>query len=84
MRCSTGGHGSVVRGTHSVPGDRGPGAAVPGADQQHPAKGVQLQRDPQPQSGFRHHLCTMYPCAAGDTEAGRSHAGVKQTLWHDH
>ena len=55
-------HRPPPRGPHSLPDNGGQGAAVPGADLQHPAERLLLQRDTQPEGGTGHHLRSMHPC----------------------
>lgn len=62
-----GGYRVTLRDPHRVAGDRGTGATVPGADQQHSTEAVQLQRDPQSSGSVGHHLRAVHPCATGDT-----------------
>lgn len=71
-----GGYRVALRDPHRVAGDRGPGEAVPRADQQHPAEAVQLQRDPQSPSGVGYHLRAVHAGAARNTSSCWRDAGV--------
>ena len=44
----------------------------------------QLQRDPQPARGARHHVHPVHTCTAGAAAASRCDARVVAALWHDH
>lgn len=66
MSVQPGGHGGALRGADRLAADGQPGAAVPGADQQHAAAPVQLQRDPQPARGTGHHVRAVHAGATGD------------------
>lgn len=79
-----GGHGFALRDTYRLAGDRGPGEALFGADQQYPAEAVQLQRDPQSPCSAGHYLRAVHSGAAGDTAPCRRDAGVLAQMRYDH
>lgn len=55
-----------------------------GADLQHSAEELQLQRDPQPPGGAGHHVPPVYPGAVRNPPTDGGYAGVLPAVWPDH